>query len=144
MERVKIYRINKKYFGYSIIFGSILVFVELIFLIKYWFFGVGGYSLLFKIVHPSIAGLGIFLLVMGLVSLKNSKYFFEWDDEEITYLLPKNKITEHIKIADIKDISITSFEITIKLADNEKKLNLANIEFAEFQKIKERLGKITL
>jgi len=142
MERVKIYGIRKKYFGYSIIFGSILVLVELIFLLKYWFFGVGGHSLLFEIVHPSIAGLGLFLLAMGFVSLKNNKYFFEWDDEELAYLLPKNKIIEHIKIADIKDISIASFEITIKLANTEKKLNLANIEFAELQKIKVKLEQI--
>lgn len=62
--------------------------------------------------------LGIFL---ARNNLKNLKYFVSWDDNEIQYLLPKNKEIQIIKIQDIQSVEKTNQEFRITLKDNEIK-----------------------
>lgn len=62
--------------------------------------------------------LGIFL---ARNNLKNLKYFVSWDDNEIQYLLPKNKEIQIIKIQDIQSFEKTNQEFRIVLKNNEIK-----------------------
>jgi hypothetical protein len=62
--------------------------------------------------------LGIFL---ARNNLKNLKYFVSWDDNEIQYLLPKNKEIQIIKIQDIQSVEKTNQEFRIVLKNNEIK-----------------------
>src|SRR5690606_30836860 len=62
--------------------------------------------------------LGIFL---ARNNLKNLKYFVSWDDNEIQYLLPKNKEIQIIKIQNIQSVEKTNQEFRITLKDNEIK-----------------------
>jgi len=142
MERVKIYRIKKQSIKYILIIGAILLFSSVMFSLRFIIQGIDGLFLPMNMIFLPLTSLGFLLIIFGYLALKNDKYFFEWNDSELTYLLPGQALIENIKIADIKDISIQAFFIKIKLSDSEKILNLANIEFAEFHKIKEMLEGI--
>jgi hypothetical protein len=70
----------------------------------------------------------VFLLMQGVLgfflarnNLKNEKYFVSWNDNEIQYLLPKNKEPEIIRIADIQSVEKTNCEFRITLKNNEIK-----------------------
>lgn len=62
--------------------------------------------------------LGIFL---ARNNLKNLKYFVSWDDNEIQYLLLKNKEIQIIKIQDIQSVEKPNQEFRIVLKNNEIK-----------------------
>lgn len=142
MERVKIYRIKKQSIKYVMIIGAIFLFASVMFSLRFIIQGIGGLFLPLNMIFLPLTSLGFLLIIFGYLALKNDKYFLEWNDSELTYLLPGQKLIEIIKITDIKDVSIQGFFIKIKLSDGEKILNLANIEYAEFQKIKGMLEEI--
>ncbi|MEI6090891.1 MAG: hypothetical protein WCR42_10595 [bacterium] len=144
MERVKIYRIKKKSIKYFMIIGAVLLVAGVILSLRFIIEGIDSQILPLNMMYLPFTSMGFLLIIFGYLALNDDKYFFAWDDVEIAYLLPKQKDVEIIKITDIKGIVIQLFEITIKLADGEKKLNLENIEYAEFQTIKNALEKIRL
>jgi len=59
--------------------------------------------------------------VFTIIVSKKEKYFVSWDDNEIQYLIPKNKEIETIKINDIHSIEKTNLEFKISLKNNEIK-----------------------
>ncbi len=136
MERVKIYRIKKQSTKNFMIIGAVLLVTGVILSLRFKVDGIGSQILPFNMMYLPFTSVGFILIILGYLALKNDKYFFEWDDVEISYLLPGQALIEKIKISEIKDVSIQAFFIKIKLSDREKILNLANIEYAEFQRIK--------
>lgn len=64
---------------------------------------------------------GILGIFIARNNLKNLKYFVSWDDNEIQYLLPKNKEIQIIKIQDIQSVEKTNQEFRIELKNNEIK-----------------------
>jgi hypothetical protein len=144
MERVKIYRIKKQSIKYLMIIGAIFLFAGVILSLRFIIQGIDSQLLPLNLIYLPFTSLGFLLIIFGYLALSDDKYFFAWNDVEIAYLLPKHKDVNIIKIADIKGISIKSFEITIKIADSEKNLNLENIEYAEFQTIKNALEGIEI
>ena len=85
---------------------------------------------------------GLMFFFMGHSYKRNEKYFIEWNDTELRYLLPKNKSVEIINLSEIREISIKIFEVCLRLPENEKILNLENIQFKELRKIKEKFEEI--
>jgi hypothetical protein len=61
---------------------------------------------------------------MGAGNLSVRKYYIEWDDNELHFLLPDTKIQETIKLGDIISVAIRLFEIELKLPDKTKTLAL--------------------
>ena len=80
---------------------------------------------------------------MGYSFVKNKKYFMEWDDREIRYLLPYTKKTEVIKLDEIESVNIKLFEVVLKLKNGSKIIKLDNLEFEDIRRIKERFGEIS-
>ncbi|HEY5592160.1 MAG TPA: hypothetical protein VIK55_14240 [Paludibacter sp.] len=142
MERIKIFTINKGLTKFFIISG-IVCFVSGISLLTYSL--INGFKIEFiggdwSYVIFTIEGILFFLL--GYSNLIYGKYFIEWNDEELKYLLPKNKHAETIKISDIEAIEIKLFEISIQLPGSNKKLNLENVRFKELKSIKTKFEEI--
>ncbi|NMB58110.1 MAG: hypothetical protein GYA12_03000 [Chloroflexi bacterium] len=81
---------------------------------------------------------GILFIIMGVGNIIVKKYFIEWDDNEIRFLLPDTKKLETIKIDNINSVSIRLFEIELQLKDNTRILDLSNLEFEDIKKIKEK------
>jgi hypothetical protein len=81
---------------------------------------------------------GILFILIGGSYLKSRKYFIEWDEKELRFLLPDNKGVETIKIDEIQSVSIKLFEIELKLKNGTRTLNLENLQFEDIKKIKEK------
>jgi hypothetical protein len=83
------------------------------------------------------------LLGNGLISFfivydsgRKAKYFVAWDDGDISYLLPKSKTPEAIKIADITSVTFSRTHVLIGLRDNtQKEFNLSCFFFPDRKRI---------
>jgi hypothetical protein len=64
-------------------------------------------------------GIISFLIVWD--SIRKAKYFVTWNDDELSYLLPKSDKTELIKFISIKSVARNRNEIIIKLDNSETK-----------------------
>lgn len=87
---------------------------------------------------------GIAFILLGYIHKRNEKYFIEWDEKELRYLLPKDKAIETITISYIKKVSIQLYEIEIELPNIKKTLCLENLLFKEISRIKEKFEEIKL
>jgi hypothetical protein len=81
---------------------------------------------------------------MGAGNLSVRKYYIEWDDNELQFLLPDTKKLETIKLEDIISVTIRLFEIELKLTDKRRTLDLSNLQFEDLKKIKEKFEDIKL
>ena len=79
---------------------------------------------------------------MGAGNLSVRRYYIEWDDNELKFLLPDTKKLETIKLGDIISVKIRLFEIELKLPDKTRTLDLNNLQFEDLKKIKEKFEKI--
>lgn len=142
MERIDIIKVNKGFVKFFIISGLLFFVFGMVFLI---------YSLLndFRTDFPggdwnyiiyTIQGLLFFFI--GYSMSKNKKYFIEWDNEELRYLLPKNKFPETIRLAEIQSIEVKLHEIKIVLPKSEKHLILKDMGFNELKRIKEKFEEL--
>lgn len=79
-------------------------------------------------------GIISFLIVWD--SIKKAKYFVTWNDDELSYLLPKSDKTELIKFKSIKSVARNRSEIIINLDNSETKhFNLNYFFYPERKKI---------
>jgi hypothetical protein len=111
------------------------------------FFAIWGFTTILisenqKLLGISISSYVIFLMqsipgiVLVLKNLKNDKYFFSWDENEIQYHLPNNKEPVFIKIGDIKSVEKVNQVIKITLTNSEiKNFNFTYFYFPNRQKI---------
>jgi len=79
---------------------------------------------------------GILFFIMGTMALMNRKYFIEWDDSGLRFLLPDTKKIEVIEFKDIISFRIKLFEIELTLHDGIRTLDLNNLQFEDLKKIK--------
>lgn len=144
MERIKIFKRKKEIELFYIIFGLLSLTLGITILIKSLRIGFktdffeGGWNAVIYCLQ------GIIFFIIGLLSRKNEKYFIEWNNKELRYLFPKNKLVETIKLSEIKGVEIDTLEINIELSEGGKKLNLDNIQYKEVRKIKEIFKEIKI
>ena len=137
MERIKVSKVYPRLSKFFIIFGSIFSILGFCLLIKSLISG-------FNVHFPSgdwnsvaFTIQGILFILFGYSNLQSGKYFIEWDDNELRFLLPDMKKIEAIRFDQIQSISIRLFEIELKLAESTRTLNLDNLQFEDLRKIKE-------
>ena len=144
MERIQIYKKQKGQEIFVKIFGLLFIIYGLTFLIKSLAYGFktetfgGVWNYVFYILQ------GLVLFVLGHSKKRNEKYFIQWDDSELKYMLPKDKNIETINLLDIRKITIQLFEIIIELPDVTKTLSLENVQFKELRIIKEKFEELKL
>lgn len=143
MERIRVSKVYPRLSKFFIIFGSIFAIIGSYLLIRSF---ISGFNIHFpsgdwNSVTFTIQGLLFFLL--GYSNLKSGKYFIEWDDSELRFLLPGKKKTEVVKFDQIHSINIRLFEIELKLADSTCILNLDNLQFEDLRKVKEKFEHIS-
>ena len=81
---------------------------------------------------------GILFTFLAIRSLRSQKYFIEWDDLRMNYLLPDNKSTETIEFSRIIKVVIKLFEIHITIDDVVKVINVENLQFREIKLVKQK------
>lgn len=79
---------------------------------------------------------------MGAGNLYVRKYYIEWDDDKLMFLLPDTKKLETIILSDIISVNIRLFEIELKLLDKTRSLDLSNLQFEDLKKIKEKFENL--
>jgi len=142
MERIKVFKGKDGLAKFFVIFGIFFTLIGLTLFIKNiitgfnFHFPSGDWNSVLFIFQ------GILFIIMGASYLKNRKYFIEWDDRELRFLLPDTKVVETVKIAEIQSVNIKLFEIELKLINGFKNLNLENLQFEDIKKIKEKFEKI--
>jgi len=87
---------------------------------------------------------GIIFFFIGYSNIRNQKYFIEWNDLELRYLLPPNKVAETLHLSEIRNIEIKLSEIRLQLPEGIKSLNLKNFHFNELKRIKEKFEEIKM
>jgi len=85
---------------------------------------------------------GLLFVIMGAGNLSVRKYYLEWDDNQLRFLLPDTKKPETIELEDIKTVTIRLFEIELQLSDKTRSLDLSNLQFEDLRKIKEKFEDI--
>ncbi len=144
MERIRIYKIYTGLSRFFLIFGSIFTLFGLLLLIKFLINGFNTQLLSGNWSSVIFTFQGILFVIMGYSNLKNRKYFIEWDDNEIRFLLPGYKNPETIRIYDIQSVCISLFEIELKLANKTRILKLDNLQFEDIRKVKEKFERICI
>ena len=136
MERVVVYKPYKNWSKVQMYVGTFLLIVGTIFLIHHFLSNSSDGQLWSS---SMIMLQGLLFLILGY-SRKMEKYFFiEWDEQEIRYLLMKDKSTQTIRISEIKSVNGNGTEIRINLAGTEKILHLEGIFYQDMKKVKELL-----
>ncbi len=140
MERIQIYKRQKNLEIYVKIFGLLFIVYGMTFLIKSMMkgFNAGDWNYVFYTLQ------GIVFFTLGYNNKRNEKFFIEWDEKEMKYLLSKDKTIETIKFEDIKKITIQLYEIKIGLPSTEKTISLENVQFKDLRKIKEKFEELKL
>jgi hypothetical protein len=138
MERIRVFKGKDGLAKFLVIFGIIFTLLGLALFAKYVITG-------FNFDFPSgdwnsvmFTIQGILFILIGGSYLKSRKYFIEWDEKELRFLLPDNKGIETIKIDEIQSVSLKLFEIELKLKNGARTLNLENLQFEDIKKIKEK------
>jgi hypothetical protein len=144
MTRINVFKTSTFLSKFFIVFGAFLTIIGILFLIKAL---INGFNTKF----PSgdwnsvlFAFQGLLFIIMGAGNLSVRKYYIEWDDYELQFLLPDTKSLETIKLGDIISVTIRLFEIELKLPDKTRTLDLSNLQFEDLKKIKEKFEDIKL
>jgi uncharacterized membrane protein len=144
MERIRVFKVLKELTRIFIILGTIATILGLSLFIKSLINGFntkfpsGDWNSVFFTVQ------GLLFVIMGYSNLKNRKYYIEWDDKELRFLLPDTKKVESVPFSEIISVKIKLFEIEITLKDSIRTLNLDNLEFEDLKKVKKKFEDLSL
>jgi len=138
MTRINVYRTSTALSKFFIVFGSIFTLLGILLFIRALKNG-------FNVHFPSgdwnsvtFTFQGMLFIIMGTGNLSLRKYFIEWDENELIFLLPDTKKLEKVNLADIISVSIRLFEIELNLQNQKKIIDLNNLQFEDLKKIKAR------
>jgi hypothetical protein len=142
MTRINVFKISTFLSKFFIGFGGIFSLIGIILLLKAL---INGFNTKF----PSgdwnsviFTFQGVLFIIMGFGNLHSKRYYIEWDDKELKFLLPDTKKTETINLGDIISITIRLFEIELILPDKTRTLDLSNLQIEDLKLIKEKFDDI--
>lgn len=142
MNRINVFKTSTVFSKFFIVFGAIFTTLGLLLLIKALSGGFntrfpsGDWNSVLFIIQ------GLLFILMGAGNLSVRKYYIEWDDNELRFLLPDTRKVETIKIIDIVSVTNRLFEIELELPDKTRTLDLNNLQFEDLRMIKEKFEKI--
>ena len=137
MERLKIYKEKKGLANFLIVFGSIFLIVGLVLMIKSV---TDKTNLIWNSVAFTLQG--ILFILMGYLNLRSDKYFIEWDENRMNYLLPNISDINTIIFSEIRSVRIELFEIHLDLGESEETINLENLQFEHIKSLKQKFEEI--
>ncbi|MBZ9626941.1 hypothetical protein LB450_02390 [Psychroflexus sp. CAK1W] len=141
MIRVKIYRFSKILSKVFIGFGIVILLLGIFTVIKSMTsefnteFLSGDWNAVLNIIQ------GIVFITLGTLNLTKGKYFIEWNDSQLRFLLPDTKQLEKIEFSEIKSVNIKLFEIELQCDNRKHTLDLNNLEDEDLKKIKAKFKR---
>ena len=142
MTRINVFRTSKLFSRLFIILGCLFTIIGILLFIKSLSDGFdtrfpsGDWNSVTFIVQ------GLLFVAMGIGNLMVKKYFIEWDEIELRFLLPNSKKIEVINLTDIISVEIKLYEIQLNLQDRVRTLDLNNLQFEDLRKIKEHFESL--
>ena len=137
MERLKIYKVKRGFSNFLVVFGSIFLIIGLGLIIKSV---IDKTNIEWISITSSVQG--ILFIIMGYMNLRSEKYFIEWDDTQVKYLLPNTNQIESINFSEIRNVRIDLFEIHLDLGELEKTINIENLQFKHIKSLKHKFKEI--
>jgi hypothetical protein len=144
MERIGVSKVYPGLAKFFIIFGLILSVFGIVLFIKSLSKGFNSHFPAGDWNSVTFTIQGILFIFLGYFNLKRRKYFIEWNDSGLRYLLPDTKKIETINFEQIKSVTIGLFEIDLKLKDGISTINLDNLQFEDLRRIKEKFENMRL
>ena len=142
MERIEIFQVKKGFTKISMIIGLIIFFAGMPFLIYRLIDG-------FRPGFPDgdwnsvlVPFLGIMYFLSGYSYLRMKKFFIAWDDEKLSYHLPKSKGPITINLSDIRKVELNLLEVKIHLPEEEISIDLGSVQYKEVKRIKEMFKQL--
>ena len=137
MERLKIYKAKRGFTNFFIVFGSIFLLVGLGLIIES---AMNKTNLEWTSIMFALEG--ILFVLLGYQNLRSGKYFIEWNDVQVNYLLPNTNGIETIIFSKIKNVRIDLFEIHLDLGESKKVINLDSLQFEHIKSLKQKFEEI--
>ncbi|MFW5708532.1 MAG: hypothetical protein ACOCX0_01765 [Bacteroidota bacterium] len=142
MAFIRVYRHNKTAIRFFLGLGVILFIGGTgLFVYARWFAEQGKVTL-FTANYITLAFQGVVAFWVGLYTIRNEKYFLEWNDEVICWWLPRKKKAEILKIADIRSVKKDRHKIVVGLENTQKEINLNFFFYPERKLIMEKFEAI--
>ncbi len=142
MERVYLYRTNRKFVRFFLIFSIIVLIISLFLLSRVAFFWLINQSVEFHWNYLTYALQSVAFILLAMSFLKKEKNFIEWNEKEINYLLPKSTEPVNVIIANIKGVEIGLNAVIITENNLQKIITLENAEYKDLKRIKNRFEEI--
>jgi hypothetical protein len=143
MEKIFLYKVFKNRFAKFFYLVGLLMFVygvvflARLFILDQQFDAFGSRTSLTFIVFQ-----GLIVILQYAIALKNTRYFIEFGDNSISYLLPKQCSPESVNLQDINEIEVKLNEVVIHLPEGEKVLRFENVAYRELKQIKQRFEEL--
>jgi hypothetical protein len=137
MERVKVYKVNRGFSKFLIAFGTTLLIIGIFLAVKF----IAGDSKIDWVLFLFILQ-GVLFIFLGYSRLKSERYFIEWDETQLRYLLPDSRSVEAIRFSEIRNVRIDLFEIHLILEASEMTIKLDNLQFKQIQTLKQMFETI--
>jgi len=143
MEKIQLFRVSKINMRFLIGFGLLAFVFGISLLINTL---MNGFDFVFPGDWNSVLFIsqGILFLIWGYQQSQKRKYFIEWNNNELSYLLPKQKSIELIPISDVRQLEIKGNTIHIQGIDSERNFRLEHVEWQELKKVKALFEDISL
>ncbi len=91
-----------------------------------------------------IAFQGLVVILQYAIALRNTRYFIEFGDNSINYLLPKQCSPEAIQLQDVNEIETKLNEVVIHLPEGQNTLRFDNVEYKVLKQIKQRFEELSV
>lgn len=79
---------------------------------------------------------GVLWISFGTYTLRNRKYFIEWDDNQLRFLIPGYKTVVTLDLSDVESVEVKLFEIILHLPNRTQKFDLNGLDYEDLKKIK--------
>jgi len=138
MNRIYVFKTSAYLSKFFIVFGTIFTAFGIILLTKAL---INGFNTKFPAGDWNFVLFtfqGFLFIIMGLGNLFVRKYYIEWDENGLVFLLPDSKKKETIEFKEITFVTIRLFEIELKLSDKTRTIDLSNLQFEDLKRIKEK------
>ncbi len=142
MTFIRVSRHNKTAIRFFMGLGVVLFFLGLGLLVYATWFAEEGKVTLYTGNYIFLALQGVVAWVVGLYTIRNEKYFLEWNDEFIRWWLPRRKEIETLRIADIRSVRTDRNKIVVELENTQKNFNLNFFFYPERKMIADKFEGI--
>lgn len=142
MTRIKVYRFSSVLSKFFIGLGIVILLVGILSFSNKLISGFdieflsGDWNAVLNIIQ------GIVFITLGTLNLTKGKYFIEWDENQLVFLLPDTKKLEKIEFSEIKSVNIKLFEIQLHLENKKLSLDLNNLVDKDLKKIKTKFKSL--